>query len=100
MIPGMAPLDISEGDLAKGVRSILQRVETGAEVIIERDAHPVAAIRPAEPVRRKIAVCIALLPATSTATIDPDFAKDVEAACLAQHTDTVIVLTHSGRPLK
>jgi antitoxin (DNA-binding transcriptional repressor) of toxin-antitoxin stability system len=81
--PGMELLHISEGDLAKDVRSILRRVETGAEVIVERDAQPVAVIRPAEPVRRKISECIALLPADSTATIDPDFAKDVEAAIAA-----------------
>jgi antitoxin (DNA-binding transcriptional repressor) of toxin-antitoxin stability system len=67
----MEPLHISEGDLARDVRSILQRVETGGEVIIERDAQPVAVIRPAEPVRRKISECIALMPADSTATIDP-----------------------------
>lgn len=47
MIPGMEPLHISEGDLARDVRSILQRVEAGGEVIIERDAQPVAVIRPA-----------------------------------------------------
>ena len=76
-------LHISEGDLAKDVRSILQRVETGAEIVIERDAQPVAVIRPAEPVRRKISECIALMPAGSAATIDPDFAKDVEAAMAA-----------------
>src|ERR1043166_7095377 len=81
--PGMERLHISEGDLAKDVQSILKRVETGAEVIVERDAQPVAVIRPAEPVRRKISECIALLPADSTATIDPDFAKDVEAAIAA-----------------
>jgi antitoxin (DNA-binding transcriptional repressor) of toxin-antitoxin stability system len=83
MIQNMEPLHISEGDLAKDVPSILKRVETGAEVIIERNAHPVAVIRPAEPVRRKISECIALMPAESTATIDPDFAKDVEAAIAA-----------------
>ena len=83
MIASMEPLHISEGDLAKDIRSILRRVETGAEVIIERDAHPVAIIRPAEPVRRTISECIALMPANSTATIDPDFAKDVEAAIAA-----------------
>lgn len=83
MIPGREPLHISEGELAKDVRSILKRVETGAEVIIERDAHPVAVIRPAEPARRKISECIAMMPADSTATIDPDFAKDVEAAIAA-----------------
>lgn len=83
MIPSMEPLHISEGDLARDIRSILQRVESGAEVIIERDAQPVAVLRPAEPVRRKISECIALLPADSSATIDPDFAKDVEAAIAA-----------------
>ena len=83
MIPSMEPLHISEGDLARDVRSILKRVETGGEVIIERDAQPVAVIRAAEPVRRKISECIALMPADSTATIDPDFAKDVEAAIAA-----------------
>ena len=83
IIPSMEPLRVSEGDLAKDVRAILQRVETGAEVVIERDAQPVAVIRPAAPVRRKISECIALMPADSTATIDPDFAKDVEAAIAA-----------------
>ena len=86
MIRSMEPLHISEGDLAKDVRTILQRVETGGEVIIERDARPVAVIRAAEPVRRTISECIALMPANSTATIDPDFAKDVEAA-IAGHRE-------------
>jgi hypothetical protein len=57
--------------------------KTGAEFIIERDTHPVAIIRPVEPMRRKISECIALMPADSTATIDPDFARDVEAAIAA-----------------
>ena len=52
MIPGMKPLHISEGDLARDVRPIL-KLETGGEVIVERDAQPVAVIRAAEPVRRK-----------------------------------------------
>jgi antitoxin (DNA-binding transcriptional repressor) of toxin-antitoxin stability system len=79
----MEPLHINEGDLAKDIRSILQRVEAGAEVVIERDAQPLAVIRAAAPVRRTISECISLMPADSTATIDPDFAKDVEAAIAA-----------------
>jgi antitoxin (DNA-binding transcriptional repressor) of toxin-antitoxin stability system len=75
----MEPLRISEGDLARDLRSILQRVETGGEVIVERNEQPVAVIRPAEPVRRKISECIALMPHGSKATIDADFAKDIEA---------------------
>ena len=79
----MELLNVSEGDLARDVRSILKRVETGGEVIVERDAQPVAVIRPAELVRRKISECIVLMPADSTATIDPDFAKDADAAIAA-----------------
>jgi hypothetical protein len=55
-------------------------VRAGTKVIIENGARPVAVLHPAEPVHRTISECIALLPADSTATIDPDFAKDVEAA--------------------
>ncbi len=82
---GMEPrvLHLSEADLARDLRWLLQRVETGSEIIIERDAQPVAVIRSPDPVHRKISECIALLPADSTATIDPDFAKDVEAAIAA-----------------
>ncbi len=85
MIGVMEPqvVHISEAELARDVRSILQKVATGAEVIIERDAQPVAVLRSAVPPRRKISECIALLSADSTATIDPDFAKDVEAAIAA-----------------
>jgi len=83
MILIMDSLHISEGDLAENLRSILRRVETGTEVIIERDARPVAVLRAAEPVRRKISECLALMSADSTATIDPDFATDVEAAIAA-----------------
>lgn len=83
MIGGMEPRHISEGDLATNLRAILQQVESGAEVVVERDAQPVAIIRSAGPVRRKISECIALMPADSTATIDPDFAKDVEEAISA-----------------
>lgn len=83
MIGSMEPLHISEGDLARDIRSVLRRVETGGEVIIERGAQAVAVIRPAEPARRKISECIARMPADSTATIDPNFAKDVEAAIAA-----------------
>jgi prevent-host-death family protein len=84
----MEPLQINESDLARDVRSILKRVETGGEVIVVRNAQPVAVIRAAEPVRRKISECIALMPAGSTATIDPDLATDVEAA-IAAHRELI-----------
>jgi antitoxin (DNA-binding transcriptional repressor) of toxin-antitoxin stability system len=76
-------LHISEADLARNVAAILQRVQMGAEVVVERNAQPVAVIRPAEPVRRRISECIALAMAHESETgkaptLDPDFAADVE----------------------
>jgi antitoxin (DNA-binding transcriptional repressor) of toxin-antitoxin stability system len=79
----MEPLHISEADAVRDLAGILKRVQAGAEIVIERDAQPFAVIRAAAPARRTISECIALMPADSTATIDPDFAKDVEAAIAA-----------------
>ncbi len=83
--PGMETrlLHISEADLTKDVHSVLESVQRGTEVIVERNTLPVAVIRPPEPLRRKISECIALLASDSTSTIDPDFARDVEAAIAA-----------------
>lgn len=74
---------ITEAELARDVRAIPKRVETGAEIVIERDARPVAVLRAARPVRRTISECIALAKAHEQETglgptLDPDFAADVE----------------------
>jgi antitoxin (DNA-binding transcriptional repressor) of toxin-antitoxin stability system len=82
-------LHITEADLVRDVRAILRRVETGTEIIIERDAQAVAVMRSAAPPRRKISECITLLSDDSSATIDPDFANDVEAA-IAAHREPAI----------
>ena len=79
-------LHITEADLVRDVRSILQRAQTGTEIVIERDAQSVAVLRGVTPVRRRMSECIALLSDDSSATIDPDFAKDVEAA-IADHRE-------------
>ena len=42
--------------------------------------------RPAEPVRRKMSECLALMDADSTATIDAEFAEDVEMV-IASHRE-------------
>ena len=47
MITGMEPLHISEADAVRDLAAILQRVQAGAEVVIERDAQPLAIIRAA-----------------------------------------------------
>jgi antitoxin (DNA-binding transcriptional repressor) of toxin-antitoxin stability system len=81
-------LHVSEGDLARDMPAILRRVQAGAEIVVERNAQPLAVIRSAAPVRRKISQCIAALPGDSTATIDPDFAGDVDAA-IAAHQEAL-----------
>ncbi len=78
MIEGMAVLHISEAELARDIASLLDRVQSGAEVVIERNARPVAVLRAAEPRRRRLSEIMAALPEDSPATIDPDFAADVQ----------------------
>lgn len=85
MIGGMESqvMHISESDLVRDIRAILRRVETGAEIVIERDAQPVAVLRAANPVRRTIGECIALAKAHEEETgvgptLDADFGSDVE----------------------
>lgn len=81
-------IHIPETEARDDFASVLARVRAGAEVIIENNAEPVAVVRAAQPARRKVSECIALLPEESAATIDPDFAKDVEAA-VASHSEAL-----------
>jgi antitoxin (DNA-binding transcriptional repressor) of toxin-antitoxin stability system len=74
----MAVLHISEADLARDVHAVLDRVQSGAEVIVERNAQPVAVLRAAEPRRRKLSEIAAALAKDSTAAVDPCFSKDVQ----------------------
>jgi len=70
-------LHISESEaVATDLATLLTRVQAGVEIVIEKDNRPVAILHPAEPVRRTLSECIALLPEDSSAVIDPEFAKD------------------------
>lgn len=77
-------IHISESEAAGDFALVMSRVREGAEVIIERDAKPVAVVRPAETlVGRPISESIALAEAHAKAlgyepTMDPDFAADLE----------------------
>ncbi|HEY0703223.1 MAG TPA: hypothetical protein VGD60_10680 [Candidatus Acidoferrales bacterium] len=73
-------IHVSASKAASDFTSLLDHVLAGAEVVIEDNAQPLAVIQSVGPRPRTIAECIALLPEDSTATIDSDFAKDVEAA--------------------
>lgn len=81
----MATVHMSEAEVARDLHAVLAKVQQGIEVVIEQDHRPVAVLKPSASARpgRKLSECIALLPADSTATIDPDFANDVEAAIAA-----------------
>jgi len=76
-------LHVNEADAVRDLAAILQRVQAGTEVVIERDARPLAVIRAAAPARRTISECIALAEAHEKETghapaLDPDFAADLE----------------------
>ncbi len=73
-------IHISEAEAAGDFAGLLARVRAGAGVVIESGKFPVAVIHAPVPPRRSISECIALLPEDSTAIMDADFAKDVEAA--------------------
>jgi len=75
----MEPLHISEADAVRDFAAILERVQAGVEVVIEREAKPFAVVRAAAPVRRTIPQCIALAKARRSAvTLDEGFMKDVD----------------------
>ncbi|MGH9353621.1 MAG: type II toxin-antitoxin system Phd/YefM family antitoxin, partial [Terriglobia bacterium] len=74
-------IHISEAEAANDFASLLARVRAGAEVVIEEGTQPVAVLRPvaARP-GRLLSESIALAEAHgSTATLDEDFAADLEA---------------------
>lgn len=81
MVAGMEHM--SEADAVRNLAPILQRVQSGLEVIIERHAQPLAVIRAAAPARPMISESIALAEAHKKETgqapvLDPGFAADVE----------------------
>jgi prevent-host-death family protein len=74
-------IHISEEEAKSDFASLLARVRAGTEVIIEQGTQPVAVLKPiaARP-GRLLSESIALAEAHgSTATLDGDFASDLEA---------------------
>ena len=79
MIDTMSTVRITETELARDVHGVLEKVQGGAEVIIEQDHRPVAVIRSARPQVRLLSECIALAEARGTTAFpDEGFMKDVE----------------------
>lgn len=80
---------ISEAEAAADFAGLLARVRAGAEVVIESGKTPIAIIHAPIPPCRTISECMALLPEHSTAVMDAEFAKDVEAA-IESHREALI----------
>ena len=79
MIKAMAQVHMSEAEVAKNFAAALEKVRQGAEVVVEQDHRPVAVITPVKGPGRAIDECIAIAKARgSGATLDEDFAKDLE----------------------
>ena len=82
MIEGMEreAVHLSPAEAIRDIAAILQRVEQGAEVVIEKDQRPVAVIQPAPQPGRLLAECVALAEAHgSTVTLDENFGSDLES---------------------
>ena len=74
-------IHISETEATSNFADVLARVRAGAEVVIESGTLPVAVVRPPEPHVRLLSESLRLAKEHAcTATLDEDFAKDVEAA--------------------
>ena len=79
MIEGMAQVHMSEAEVVKDIQAVLEKVRQGAGVIAEQGDRTVAIIKPVQGPGRPIDECIALAKAHETgATLDDDFAKDLE----------------------
>jgi antitoxin (DNA-binding transcriptional repressor) of toxin-antitoxin stability system len=80
MIEDMAQLHMTEAELSRDLHAVLEKVRQGAEVVVEQDRQPVAVLRASDPPRRRVSEVLALMPKDSTATMDADFAHDIQAA--------------------
>ncbi len=72
---------------ARDFSRLLDRVENGAEAIIERHSRPVAVIRPPDVVPRRISECMAIKLTRPSVAPDPDFAKDLKEIIEGHRTE-------------
>jgi antitoxin (DNA-binding transcriptional repressor) of toxin-antitoxin stability system len=79
MIRDMMTVHVTEAELARDVRAVLEKVRQGMEVVIEQGGRPVAVLRAPQLKGRNISEVIAALEASgANAVVDEDFARDVE----------------------
>ena len=74
---------VSSAEAIRNIAAILDRVEQGAEVIVEKDMLPVVRIQPAARPGRLLSECISRAKAREAArghvvTLDDEFGRDLE----------------------
>ncbi|MBV9396645.1 MAG: hypothetical protein JO062_01610 [Bryobacterales bacterium] len=80
----MAVMHITEAELARDIHAVLEKVEAGAEVVVERENRPVAVMKPASQAPgRTLSESIAIARQRErdrgyAVTLEPEFASDVE----------------------
>ncbi len=81
----MATVRITEAELARDLHAVLEKVQQGNEVIVEREDHrPVAVIRsPHRSGRPIVDVLAEAKQRNSTVMLDEDFGKDLEVIIAA-----------------
>jgi antitoxin (DNA-binding transcriptional repressor) of toxin-antitoxin stability system len=82
---------VSSAEAIRDIAAILDRVERGAEIIVEKDLRPIAVIQPAPRPGRLLSECIALAEAHQAkgglaVTLDDEFGKDLEEI-IARHRE-------------
>lgn len=82
---------VSSAEAIRDIAAILEQVENGAEVIVEKDRRAVARIRPAARPGRLLSECIELAKAHEekrgfALTLDDGFANDLEEI-IASHRE-------------
>jgi antitoxin (DNA-binding transcriptional repressor) of toxin-antitoxin stability system len=84
----MATIHIPEAEAARDFAAVMSHVRAGTDVVIEDHGETVAVVsRPIRRPGRKLSEVIALMEARgSTATVDKDFASDIEDA-IASHRE-------------
>jgi antitoxin (DNA-binding transcriptional repressor) of toxin-antitoxin stability system len=81
---------MTEAEVTKNFAAVLEKLRQGAEVVVEQDHRPVAVISPLKGPGRPIDECIALARAHgSGATLDEDFAQDLEDIIADEQLKTV-----------
>jgi antitoxin (DNA-binding transcriptional repressor) of toxin-antitoxin stability system len=76
----MGELHLTDLEVAQNFSAVLEKVRQGLEVVVEHDHQPVAVLRPAVAPRRRVSQVLELTPKDSTAVMDADFARDIQAA--------------------